>query len=208
MPGVFITGTDTGVGKTFVSSAIALGLREKGVNVGVMKPVASGGKKKGCIYVSGDALALKKASGVNDPVELINPVCFKTPLAPYTASIIEKNKVDLGRIYSSYKILCRRHEFMLVEGIGGVLVPVKKNYFVIDLIKKLGLPVIIVCRPGIGTINHTLLTINALKTRNIQILCLVLNKTTEMVNDKSERSNMMILNELTGIPVIKYPYIK
>ncbi|MDD5771963.1 MAG: dethiobiotin synthase [bacterium] len=207
MRGIFITGTDTGVGKTIISAAIACGLKEKGINVGIMKPVGSGGKKRGNHFVSNDALILKKAAGVSDPLELINPICFKTQIAPYPASLIEKREINLNKIYSSYEKLCKKHEFMVVEGIGGVLVPIKKNYFVIDLIKKLGLSVIVVCRPGLGTINHTLLTINALLSNKIKIICLVFNKTSPDMEDLSEKSNLEIIKKLSGIRVIKNPFI-
>lgn len=208
MKGLFVTGTDTGVGKTIISAAIAFNLKEKGINVGVMKPIACGGEKKGSRYISGDALILRKAAGVNDPVELINPVCFKNPFAPYSASLIEKKRVDLGKISSSYEELSRKHEFVIVEGIGGVLVPIKKDFFVSDLIKLLDIPVIIVCRPGSGTINHTLLTINALLLKKIKILCLIFNKSETGKKDNSEKSNLKMIRKLSGIPVIKYPFIK
>ncbi len=199
MSGVFITGTDTGVGKTIVSAALAFGLREKAVNVGVMKPIACGGIE--------DAIILKEAAGVDDAIELINPVYFKNPVAPYHASLVENKKADLRKIHLAYKNLITRHDFIIGEGIGGVLVPIKKNYFVIDLIKELNLPVIVVCHSNIGTINHTLLTVNALRLKDIKILCLVLNKTSSSIKDRSEKSNPDIINKLTGIPVVKFPFI-
>lgn len=208
MKGVFITGTDTGVGKTVISAALACGLRRKNIDVGVMKPIACGGVKVGSHFVSEDALALREIAGVNDPIKFINPVCFKNPVAPYPASLLENKKVDLKKVYLSHKKLADKHDFLIVEGIGGVLVPIKKNYFVIDLIKKLNLPVIIVCRPNIGTINHTLLTVNALQARGIEILCLVFNKTSLSAKDESEKSNLDVINKLTGIPVVKFPFVK
>lgn len=208
MKGVFITGTDTGVGKTVISAALAFGLREKNVDVGVMKPIACGGVKRDGHFVSEDALVLKEIAGVDDHVRLVNPICFKTPIAPYPASLLENRKVDLKKVYLSYERLADKHDFLIVEGIGGILVPIKRNYFVIDLIKELDLPVIVVCRPNVGTINHTLLTVNALEAEGIKILCLVFNKTSLSVKDSSEKSNPDIINKLTGIPVVKFPFIK
>ncbi|MEW6088159.1 MAG: dethiobiotin synthase [bacterium] len=206
MPGVFITGTDTGVGKTIISAALAFSLKKKSVNVGVMKPVASGGIKKGGRFVSQDAVLLRKAASVDDLAGLINPVCFKNPLAPYPASLIETRGLNLKKIFLSYRKLSIKHEFMVVEGIGGVLVPIKKNYFVIDLIKKMNLPVIVVCRTGLGTINHTLLTVNILRANNIKILCLVFNKMSSE-KDLSEKTNARIIENITGLKVIKFPFL-
>lgn len=208
MTGVFITGTDTGVGKTMISAALAFGLRRKNIDVGVMKPIACGGVKMDGHFVSEDALVLKEIAGVDDPIKFINPVCFKTPIAPYPASLLENKKVDLKKVYLSYERLADKHDFLIVEGIGGILVPIKRNYFVIDLIKELDLPVIVVCRPNIGTVNHTLLTVNALQARNIRILCLVFNRTSLSAKDSSEKSNSNIINNLTDIPVVEFPFIK
>ena len=164
MKGFFITGTDTGVGKTEVASYLAKMFSEKGFKVGVMKPVATGVRN-----FCRDALILKKASSSKEPMDCINPVSMKLPLAPLVASSIEKQNIDLKIIHRRFKKLSINNDIMIVEGIGGVMVPITrigiKTFYVLDMILKMKLPVIIVSRPNLGTINHTLLTIGMLNKR-------------------------------------------
>jgi len=194
MPGIFVTGTDTGCGKTYVTILLAEYFTKQGIDVGVMKPIAAGPRAEN------DAILLKKKLKLKDPITLINPIHFKHPLAPYPASKMEKKKVNINKILSAYKKLSTRHKLILVEGIGGVLVPVSKNIFIVDLIQILGLPTIIVARAGLGTINHTLLTVEALKKRKIKILGIILNGFRG--KEISEKTNARIIEELSGIPVI------
>lgn len=201
MSGFFITGTDTGVGKTFVTLLLARQLLAVGVDVGVMKPISSGPAK------NSDALLLKKALKLKEPLDLINPIRFKQPLAPYSAAKMGNRKLKMGKIFKAYKKLCAKHDLVLVEGIGGALVPITKNYFVVDLIKELHLPVIIVARAGLGTINHTLLTIEALRRRKIKIAGVILNGFQN--KELSERTNATIIAELGKVPILaKIPWQK
>lgn len=196
--GIFVTGTDTGVGKTIVAAGIVAALKEKGIDVGVMKPIATGDKK-----ISQDAVFLKKAADADDPLELINPVCFKEPVAPMVAARLEKRKIDIEKIKCAFQELQKRHDFLVVEGIGGVLVPIKKDYFVADLILDLGLPCVIVARLGLGTINHTLMTIEALGDRGIEIIGIIFNDATgRSSKDKSIATNPRIISEITGLPIL------
>lgn len=194
MPGIFITGTDTGCGKTHVTILLAKYFMEQGVDVGVMKPISTGPMKEN------DAVLLKKTLKLKEPLKLINPIHLKSPLAPYPAAKLENRKIDLNRILSAYKKLSSKHEMLLVEGIGGVLVPLTRDFYVIDLIKLLGLPAIIVARAGLGTINHTLLTVEALKKRGIKILGIIMNGYRGL--DISEKSNAEIIEELAGVKVL------
>lgn len=194
MLGVFITGTDTGVGKTFVTALIAENLIGKGMDVGVMKPISAGPAAEN------DAIYLKKRLKLKDPLELINPIRLKCPLAPYVAAIAESRKLNTGIIFNAYKKLEKRHDLILVEGIGGVLVPITKDYFVADLIKDLGLPTIIVARAGLGTINHTLLTIEALKKRKVKVLGVVLNGWEN--RGLAERTNPSVIETISGLPIL------
>jgi len=194
MPGVFITGTDTGVGKTHITYLLAKELLAEGLDVGVMKPISAGSLK------DNDAVFLKKELNLSDPLELINPVRIKKPLAPYAANLNSRGKVALKKIFSAYKQLSKKHKLVLVEGVGGALVPINKNYFVADLIKELGIPAIIVARAGLGTINHTLLTLEALATRKIPILGIILNGFTG--KDPSEKTNGKAIERLTGVPIL------
>ncbi|MEK7309274.1 MAG: dethiobiotin synthase [Planctomycetota bacterium] len=168
MHSFFITGTDTGVGKTYFTARLCTMFRRSGLDVGVMKPVSSGGRA--------DALYLLKQTGLKDPLDLVNPIHFKPPVAPTIAAKLAGRVINIRRIFSAYKKLQAIHkDGILIEGVGGVLVPLAKNYLVADLIKELRLPVIIVIRPTLGTVNHTLLTIDALKARKVPISGFIVN---------------------------------
>lgn len=179
MKGLFITGTGTEVGKTVVSCGIARLLANNGVKVGVMKPVASGceTKKSGqkIKLISLDALLLRKASRCELPIEMINPICFKNPLAPYSASRLEHKKVSMKKIVSAFKQIVMQNSFVIVEGVGGVRVPLTNRFEVADLILKLQLPTIVVASAKLGTLNSTLLTLDYLKRKKIQVSGIVLN---------------------------------
>lgn len=195
MPGLFITGTDTGVGKTYVTLYLAEKFRRDGMDVGIMKPIACGPQKEN------DAVYLKKKLKLDDPFELINPVHLKSPLAPYSAAKLEKKKINLKKIFSAYKELSKRHQTVIVEGIGGVAVPITKDYCVVDLIHDLGLPAIVVARAGLGTINHTLLTIGALIDSHVEVMGIIMNGFTG--KDISEKTNAKAIERLSGVPVLE-----
>ena len=169
--GVFVTGTDTGVGKTVIACGLARALRQKGIDVGVMKPCETGVGPDGPL----DALALRSAAGVNDPIEVICPHSFALPAAPSVAAQVEGRVVDLARIRVASKALAARHEFLLVEGAGGWLVPITPEFAMADLAAELGLPVLVVARASLGTINHTLLTVEAIERRGIPLAGVVVN---------------------------------
>ncbi|KAF0132898.1 MAG: dethiobiotin synthase [Candidatus Saganbacteria bacterium] len=192
--GIFITGTDTGVGKTHITFLLAKYLLGQNLDVSIMKPISCGPKKES------DALYLKEKLKLKDPLELINPIHFEKPLAPYPASGFKMNKTKLDKIFSAYKKLSSIHDLVLVEGIGGVMVPITKNYFVADLIKQLNIPAIIVARAGLGTINHTLLTVEILRRKKIDILGIILNGHNG--SDLSEKTNARIIEEISKAPIL------
>ncbi|MBI5747478.1 MAG: dethiobiotin synthase, partial [Nitrospinae bacterium] len=198
--GVFITGTDTGVGKTVVAAGLVLSLKHKGLDVGVMKPIQSGGRE--------DVEFLIKASGVKDEIELINPYYLKKPLAPLTVSEIEGVKIDITAIKNAFDELCKRHDIVIVEGIGGLLVPLTEDYFVSDLISELDLPVVIVSRPGLGTINHTLLTIKHAQESGIDTIGIIFNDTKKKKKGLTEKTNPSVIERLSGVPILgTLPYV-
>lgn len=194
MKSFFITGTDTNVGKTVIAAALAAVLKKKGTDVGVMKPVATGGWD--------DARFLIKGSGVKDNVFLVNPYCLATPVAPAIAASIENIKMDIGRITAAYDELSRRHEMLIVEGVGGLLVPIYKKYLVTDLIKDLDLPIIIVATPGLGTINHTLLTISQARRSRIKVLGVIINNYDEATAGIAEKMVPEIIENVGKVPIL------
>jgi len=198
--GIFITGTDTGCGKTFVTILLARYLQKQGLDIGVMKPISTGK------HSENDALLLKRELDLSDPIELINPIKFKYPLAPYPAAKKERKKLKLRSIFKAFNELAKRHELVLVEGIGGVAVPITANYVLIDLIRDMRLPAIIVARAGLGTINHTLLTINALRQEKIEILGVIMNGFRG--KDISEKTNAEMIRKLGRVAILaKIPYL-
>ena len=157
MTSLFVTGTDTDVGKTCVTAGIVSYLSKMNVDVGVMKPFASGYKAT-ANSVSDDVKILMKYSRVSDPVDTINPYFFEIPTSPYDACKQLKLEIDISRVVDSYKQLTSIHDVVIVEGIGGIMTPISKNYFVSDLISDLQMNTIIVTGSKVGTVNHLMLT--------------------------------------------------
>jgi dethiobiotin synthetase len=220
---LFITGTDTGVGKTIVTSMLSKMMKAKGIDVGVMKPIATGSVRRQASGVrrlnsqpiSQDAMLLKKAAGVNDPISLINPICLALPLAPSLASEISGEEINLAKIFSAYKILKEKHKAMLVEGIGGLMVPISARggsafggkYLVADLAKEMGLPILIVTRPTLGTINHTLLTIKVAQDYKLPIKGFIVNYHQPFKKGLAEKYAGKMIEHISGISFLgEIPY--
>lgn len=200
--GIFVTGTDTGVGKTFVAAGIARALKEHGVNIGVMKPIHTGCRTRHGRLFPEDTARLIRSAGVDDPIELVTPYVFKEPVAPYVAALKSGINIDVGEILKSYRTLCSRHDYTIVEGIGGLLVPITKSFYVADLIKRLQLQSLIVTRPGLGTINHTLLTVSCLKGKKIPIIGIVINYRNRVKDTLAEKTAPETLEKLSGVSVL------
>ena len=200
--GYFITGTDTGVGKTLVAGGLAALHRSRGLNVGVMKPVATGCKRINNRLVSDDAVFLKLSAEVEDEYELINPVSLEQPLAPTVAARLSNTKIDTDKINTAYDTLCERHEYMIVEGIGGLLVPIDEYYFVVDMAEEMELPVIVVCRPTLGTINHTLLTVSYARQHGLDVKGIIVNESTENCDTIVKKTNTDEIKRLTSLPIL------
>lgn len=173
--GLFITGTDTGVGKTVVAAGLAAAMIRRGIDAGVMKPIATGGIRRREGLVSEDAEFLAQATDSPDPLNLINPVIYAEPLAPSVAARRAGVPLDMDAVWRSLRLLRSRHKVMIVEGIGGLLVPLSKGYRVADMAAEFALPLVIVTRPNLGTLNHTLLTVEAARSRNLRIAGIVIN---------------------------------
>ena len=193
-----VTGTDTGVGKTLVTAGIVAALRRRGVDAGVMKPFASGSRRGR----SEDAVFLREAAGVDDPLDLINPVLFRLPLAPSVAARMEGREVDVPRARAAFRALAARHDRVVVEGVGGLLVPIRDRWTVAHLARHWRLPLLIVARPTLGTINHTALTVLAARRFGLRVLGIVVNHAARRRIGPAERSNPAVLVAETGVPVL------
>lgn len=198
--GIFVTGTNTGIGKTVVAGGLAAALRAGGMDVGVMKPIQTGERP-------GDAAFLRRAAGVSDSLELINPCYLDAPLAPAVAASLGFGAVDIPAIMTAFRQLSQAHDFMVVEGIGGLLVPLKEDYYVADLIKAIQLPALVVARPVLGTINHTLLTIRQAQSQGIRVLGTIVNG-YPAAPDLAERTAVEAIEQYSGLPVLgTLPYL-
>lgn len=200
--GVFVTGTDTGVGKTYVGAGIAESFVCSGVDTGVMKPAETGCRRRSGLLIPRDALKLMNAAGVRDSLDLVNPYRFQKPLAPSIAAEYEGTRISRGKIVKAYRELSRRHDFMIVEGAGGIMVPLLDNYTYLELARDIDLPVLIIARPGLGTINHTLLTIASLKNKRIPIAGIVINHAQVGKKGLAEKTNPVAIERLSGIRIL------
>ena len=199
MKSLFVTATDTDIGKTYVCAGIAHSLKKLGIDVGIMKPFACGVKQK-TGFSSKDLSILSNAINISDPEEFVNPFFFPIPASPYTAAKNLGVKIDVKHVMKCFRELNKIHDIMLVEGIGGIMTPILKDYAIIDLIKDLNANTIIVTSSKIGTINHTILTCNMCKNMKIPVKGLIINNfdsTGYPVSDL-ERD----LNALTDLPVL------
>lgn len=191
-----------------MAAAIANLLQSIGADVGVMKPVATGGRRLSDRLVSDDALMMKGASRSKDEYSLVNPVCLPSMMAPVVASKMDRLQVDWEAIWSAYKTLRGRHKHLVVEGIGGLLVPITDKMCVADMARKMKLPILIVSRPTLGTINHTLLTIEAARRRGLKIKGVIFNSTKMGSGTLLADTNKTEIERHSGVPVIaSIPYM-
>lgn len=169
MAGWFVTGTDTEVGKTLVSCALLLGLREQGLRVAGMKPVAAGAVREAGALRNEDALALVEHSHPRPDYDDVNPYVLEPPIAPHIAARRAGLTISLARLVQAYEDLAARYERVVVEGAGGWLVPVDGRHTLADLAARLGLPVIVVVAIRLGGINHALLTAESVAARSLPV---------------------------------------
>jgi dethiobiotin synthetase len=199
--GIFVTGTDTGVGKTVVTAAIVAALRAEGFNAGIWKPVQSGGS-----LGSGttDAERLLQSTGIMERPETVASFTFKEPLTPLLAAKQAGVKLTLEGILMAGEPLMKRYDALFIEGAGGVAVPLTDDAMVADLIAQLRIPVLIVARSGLGTINHTLLTVSMLRHLAIPIVGIVMNdgELTDPQDDPSIATNAELIERYSGIKVL------
>lgn len=171
--GLFVTGTDTGVGKTLVAAALAHFLFRQGVRVGVMKPVESGVADPAGLGEDGELL--RWAAGCEAPIELISPCRLVEPVAPSLAANLAGTNVNIDGLVAAAGEMLARYDFVIIEGAGGLMVPLLDRFMVGDLARRIGLPLLTVCRAGLGTLNHTLLTLQAARAWGLQPAGLVVN---------------------------------
>ncbi len=196
----FVCGTDTGVGKTFVTGALIASLNKMGIRAGGFKPLESGCRKHQRHLRRADSLFLKKMGKMPEPLDLINPYYFEEALAPGVAAERKKTKISFELITKKLEELKKKYNCLFVEGAGGLLVPLSGKKTNLDLIKKLKTPVILVARLGLGTLNHTLLTLDHLKRNHVSVIGVILNQTTPS-KTVAEKTNPAVLKK-RGAPIL------
>lgn len=205
MAGVFVTATDTGVGKTFLSAALVALARAAGVAVRPLKPVLTGTEEVG---VEHDHVLLGRLAGL-DPRDVAQ-FAFPFPASPHLASALAGAPLDPHqleqRTVAAVRAAKERDERVVVEGVGGLLVPLAPTYTVADLAAALGLPLVVVARPGLGTINHTLLTIEAARRRDLPVVAVVLNPFPAQPTP-IEADNERTIEALAAVPVYRFPAV-
>lgn len=195
----FITATDTGIGKTTITAAMAFALNSMGVNVGVMKPFATGTQQK-IGFKSEDVAILANSAQSKDPEELINPYFFPVPASPYAAANKLKVDINVDLVMDKFEELQAMYDVVLVEGIGGILTPILKNYCISDLIKDMNLDTLVVTSSRIGTVNHTMMTLNVAQQYGLKVRGLIINNTDPAGYDVDELKND--LRNLSGVDVL------
>jgi dethiobiotin synthetase len=175
MEGLFFTGTDTGVGKTIVAAAVARSLRRQGHDVRVCKPVATGARQTDGVWLSEDTEILARAAGMENEIEQVTPYSFPDPVAPPVAARRQGAQLSLAALAAAVRRCHRPGRPVLVEGVGGLLCPLTDQETVADLAAELGLPLVVVARLSLGTLNHTLLTLEAARCRRLAVAGVVLN---------------------------------
>lgn len=201
MTGLLITGTDTGVGKTYVACGLAALLSATGKKVGVMKPVETGCETKEGQLCPEDALRLRRFSGSTLPLERLCPYRFAPPLAPAVAADMAGVKIDKRQILACYEQIQARHDVTLVEGAGGLLVPLADGYTFADLARDLGVPLLVVVGSKLGTINHALLTLHCAKSMGLPVRGYILNHPTP-TPDLAAGTNRRALARSADVPCL------
>ncbi len=204
--GIFVTGTDTNVGKSIVAATLARLLHNKGVNVGVMKPVSSGCIERDGLLVSEDAELLAWSIGIQVSNE-VAPYTFREPIAPSAAAEKEHLKIEFSRILAAFHRQMDEHDFVVVEGAGGLMVPLAGGLLIADLVKMLDIPLLVVARPGLGTVNHTLLTCFAARELGLEVKGTIISNYPDEPG-LAEATAPHLIDSLSGVPLLgRFPAV-
>ncbi len=200
--GIFVTGTDTGVGKTVITAGLMAALLKEGVDAVAFKPVQSGAKRTGNGLVSPDAAFYLKAAAVSADVSDYSLYCLEQPLSPHIAAEMDGVNIEVEPIIKRCREYMERHRVLLVEGAGGICVPLDRSgYTMADLARKLGFPLLVVARPSLGTINHTVLSIKYAQMKGLRVAGFIFNNVFRMAG-LMEKDNAQMIELMTGVPLL------
>ena len=202
--GIFVTGTGTDIGKTFITALLVRKLHDAGCATAYFKAAVSGNERdENGRLIPGDAAYVKKISGISQPLDTMCPYIYETAVSPHLASRIEGDPVEISTVREQFQKICDEYEYVICEGSGGIVYPIRcddKKIMLEDIIKDLGLPTIIVADAGLGTINSVVLTCEYMKAHGLEIRGLILNNFHK--GDVMEEDNKLMCEKLTGLPVI------
>lgn len=202
LKGIFVTGTDTNVGKTWVAAGLTAVLRRWGVKATYFKPIQSGCSEEAGRLIPTDARFARDLAGLPEPLELLTPMALRLPLAPAVAAEQENQRVDLALVAGALEELVRRYDLFVIEGAGGLYVPlVGMKFLVLDMVRWLRLPLLVVARAGLGTINHTALTVVGARQGGLPVAGVVLNRYPKKPS-LAEATNPKVVAEITEVPVL------
>ncbi|MBD1372541.1 dethiobiotin synthase [Hazenella sp. IB182357] len=197
--GMFVTGTGTDIGKTVITAGLSAALRERGLNIGVMKPVQSGFKSTD---PSSDAMRLRAWGGSKQSIDSIVTYSYETPVAPGLAARLANETIQQDKILAHLKTLTNQYEMVMVEGAGGLMVPLGENWTIADLAQSMGFPLLIVASATLGTVNHTLLTIHYARQLGLHPIGVILNGLRDGEKDPSISHNASYIESFGQVPVL------
>lgn len=198
---VLVTGTDLGVGKTYVAAGLARLLRDRGIDVGVMKPIELGWERENGEWPP-DAETLREAAGVDDAVEDVVPYTFADMVAPQVAADRLRTPIEPEVMKAALDRLRAKHQIVIVEGAGGIAVPIDDGFDLASFAEMCGLPVLVVSRAHVGTLNHTFLTVHYAKSRGLDVVGIVANRLDQALQDPSTPTNAKMMERMCGVPVL------
>jgi len=200
--GLFVAGTDTGVGKTLVAGAIAKILTDKRRRVGVFKPIAAGCKRNWEGLVSSDAEFLANCANSELSLSTINPAGYVTKAVPLVSALCDGHPIDFGGIAAAYNQICQSSDMVIIEGIGGVRVPLTPEFDLLDLAVEFALPVVIVARWNRGMINHTLMTIDCIRAADLKIAGVVINSYNAAESMTADEMSERVITQYSGVEIL------
>lgn len=201
-PGLFITSTDSGAGKTVIAGAIAKILTGKGLKVGAFKPIATGCHRTWEGLVSYETEFLANCANSDLPLSTITPAGFLTAATPIVSAARERTPIDFNKIAAAYKSICQTSDIIIVEGIGGVRVPLTTEFDLLDLAVEFNLPVVIIARSNPGMINHTLMTIDCVRAAELKIAGIVINGYDATEATIAENTAQQLISQCTGVNIL------
>ena len=203
--GYFVTATGTDVGKTFVTALLVKKWRDSGIDAGYYKAALSGAELRDGKWVAGDADYVKNIANLPDTQEPLVSYVYKEAVSPHLAARKEGNPVELTKVKADFEAACARHEFIFAEGSGGIICPIRyddQKIFLVDIMKTLGLPLLIVTTAALGSINACVLTVEYARSRGLDVRGLIINRYGSSGNLEMEDDNIRMMQDLTGLEIL------